>query len=66
MTEIGNPAFFNEQEEKMIMMATTHLFSPSPKLKCFKEVIGKCKLIYFGDHDHIKKSEGKEQLQTVL
>ncbi len=41
-------------------MVTTHLFSPSPKLKRFKEAIGKCKLI-FEDHD-IKKSESKEQL----
>ena len=37
---------FNEQEEKMIMMVTTHFFSPSPKLKSFKEAIGKCKLIF--------------------
>ncbi len=30
----------------MIMMVTTHLFSPLPKLKSFKEAIGKCKLIF--------------------
>ena len=36
----------------MIMMVTAHLFSPSPKLKSFKEAIGKCKLIIGASWPH--------------
>ncbi len=53
MTEIGNPAFFYQQE-KMIMMVTTHSFFPSTKLKSFKEAIGNVNS-YLEHHDHMKE-----------
>ncbi len=41
----------------MIIMVTTHLFYPSPKLK-FKEAIGNLSS-YLEHHDHIKEAREK-------
>ncbi len=44
----------------MIVMVTTHLFSPSLKLKSFKEAIGKCKFIFGARNNYGQYCEPKK------